>query len=127
MRPLRPQPAVSMVTEWNDLSRLGAYYVHAEPQFPGPLEAARTRHFNPGTGPWDDLRAGLEGVPSLDHAEPQSPGPLWARHERAVFGVKNLPRRDGPREGTPSNPTLSPVAWARKDPKHGLLCLSGPN
>ena len=59
----------------------------------------------------DDLRAGLEGVPSRDHAEPQSAWPLEPATRFWSIASKNLPRRHGPREGTPSNPTLS--LWHR--------------
>ena len=67
--------------------------------------------FSPQMDARDDLRAGLEGVPSRDHAEPQSAWPLEPA-TRCWFGAsKNLPRRYGPREGTPSNPP-SPM-WHR--------------
>src|SRR5438034_1322278 len=65
-------------------------------------------------GSRDDLRAGLEGVPSRDHAEPQSAWPLEPATRLWSIASKNLPRRYGPREGTPSSPTLSAVASAPK-------------
>jgi len=67
--------------------------------------------FSPQMDARDDLRAGLEGVPSRDHAEPQSAWPLEPATRLWSIASKNLPRRYGPREGTPSNPP-SPM-WHR--------------
>src|SRR5258705_11413937 len=100
MRPLKPQPAVHTLTGPDDLraelERVPCLN-HADPQSPG-------RHFSPQMDSRDDLRAGLEGVPSRDHAEPQSAWPLEPATRFWSIASKDLPRRYGPREGTPLQP-----------------------